>query len=190
LSNTLTEIVSDHQTEEGLQVAILDSSAQIIAYPDSELLLHPASNLLPEIYEHALVGESGTITTTDPSNQERLYTYAPIPEIGWGVIISRPTETAFSTQIFLRRIVFVTAGTFVFIGLFFWRTLRQRIVRPIERLASTSEAIGLNKPIPPEDREIIEAQARRGDHVGHLTRSILKMEELISDRIRGTIHTS
>jgi PAS domain S-box-containing protein len=184
LSNTLSEIISEHQADEGLQLAILDSSAQIIAYPDAELLLHPASDLLPEIYERVLAGESGTITTTDPANVERLYTYSPIPEIGWGVIISRPTATAFSTQIFLRRIVIVAAATFVLIGLFFWRMLNLRVIYPIERLAPTSEAIGRNKPIRPEDREILEAQARRSDQVGHLTRSILKLEELIADRMK------
>jgi len=184
LSNTLSEIVSEHQTEEGLQLAILDSSAQIIAYPNPELLLHPAGDLFPNIYGHVLAGESGTVTTTDQSDEERLYTYAPIPEIGWGVIISRPTASAFATQIFLRRVVIIAAATFVLIGLFFWRTLNLRVVVPIERLAPTSEAIGLNKPIQPEDREILEAQAKRSDQVGHLTRSILKLEELIADRIK------
>ena len=184
LSNTLTEIVSEHQAAEGLQLAILDSSAQIIAYPDSEMLLHPASDLLPEIYERVLAGASGTLTTTGPTEEERLYTYAPIPEIGWGVIISRPTATAFSTQIFLRRVVIVAAATFVLIGLFFWRMLSLRVITPIERLAPTSEAIGMNKPIRPEDREILETQAKRSDQVGNLTRSILHMEELIADRMR------
>ncbi|MGB7873700.1 MAG: ATP-binding protein [Anaerolineales bacterium] len=184
LSNTLSEIVSEHQTAEGLQLVILDSSAQIIAYPDPDLLLHPASDLLPEIYERVLAGDSGTLTTTGPSDEERLYTYAPIPEIGWGVIISRPTATAFSTQIFLRRIVLAAAATFVLVGLFFWRMLKLRVVTPIERLAPTSEAIGMNKPIRPEDREILETQARRSDQVGNLTRSILHLEELIADRMR------
>ena len=184
LSNTLSAIVSEHQTKEGLQLAILDSSAQIIAYPDPELLLHPASDLLPEIYERVLAGGSGTLTTIGPANEERLYTYAPIPKIGWGVIISRPTATAFSTQIFLRRIVIVAAATFVLIGLFFWRMLNLRVVTPIERLAPTSEAIGMNKPIRPEDRKILESQAGRRDQVGHLTRSILKLEELIAERMK------
>lgn len=184
LSNTLSEIVSEHQTAEGLQIAILDSSAQIIAYPVSELLLHPASDLLPEIYERVLAGDSGTITTSSPMDEERLYTYAPIPEIEWGVIISRPTATAFSTQIFLRRVVTVAAATILLIGLFFWRMLRLRVVTPIERLAPTSETIGMLKPIRPEDRKILEMQARRSDQVGNLTRSILHLEELIADRMK------
>jgi PAS domain S-box-containing protein len=187
LSNTLSAIVSEHQAEEGLQLAILDSSAQIIAYPDPELLLHPAGDLIPEIYGRVLAGESGTTTAKDPNDEKRLYTYAPIPEIGWGVIISRPTETAFSTQIFLRRVVIVAAATFLLIGLFFWKMLNLRVISPIERLAPTSEAIGLIKPIHPEDRVILEAQARRSDQVGHLTRSILKLEELIADRMKEQV---
>lgn len=184
LSKTLSAIVSQHQTDEGLQLVILDSSAQIIAYPDPTLLLHPAGDLLPDIYERFLAGGSGTITSTDPTNQKRLYTYAPIPEIGWGVIVSRPTASAFSTQIFLRQVVIVAAATFLLIGLFFWGMLNLRVIAPIERLAPTSEAIGMNKPIRPEDREILEAQAKRRDQVGDLTRAILKMEELIADRMK------
>ena len=184
LSNTLSAIVSEHQAEEGLQLAILDSSAQIIAYPDPDLLLRPASDLIPDIYQRVLAGESGTTTSTDLTQEVRLYTYAPIPKIGWGVIISRPTVFAYSTQIFLRRVVIVAAGTFILIGLFFWRMLSLRVVAPIERLAPTSEAIGINKPIRPEDRKILEAQASRKDQVGDLTRAILKMEELIADRMR------
>lgn len=184
LSETLSEIISEHQADEGLQIAILDSSAQIIAYPDSALLLHPASDLLPDVYENVLAGQSGTVTKNNLSNQERLYTYAPINGIQWGVVISRPTATAFSTQLFLRRIVMIAAATFVLIGLFFWRTLNLRVVTPIERLAPVSESIGLNKPIRIEDREVIDAQARRKDQVGDLTRSILKLEELIDERMK------
>ena len=184
LSDTLSAIVSEHQTVEGLQLAILDSSAQIIAYPDSELLLKPANDLLPKIYEQVLAGNSGTATQIGPANEERLYTYAPIPKIGWGVVISRPTATAFATQIFLRRIVVVAAATFVLIGLFFWQMLNRRVIAPIERLAPTSEAIGMIKPLRPEEREILETQARRSDQVGDLTHSILKMEELIADRMK------
>jgi PAS domain S-box-containing protein len=184
LSKTLSGIVYEHQAEEELQIAILDSSTQIIAYPDPSLLLHPANTLIPDIPERILAGESGTYTATDSDSQERLYTYAPIQEIGWGVVISRPAESAFATQIFLRQIVVIAAGTFILIGLFFWGTLDVRVIAPIERLAPTSEAIGLNQPISPEKRAVIEKQAKRPDQIGHLTRSILEMEKSIADRIK------
>ncbi|MFZ5820152.1 MAG: ATP-binding protein [Chloroflexota bacterium] len=184
LSKTLSGIVYEHQAEEGLQIAILDASAQIIAYPDPSLLLYPANALIPDLPERILAGESGTYTANDPDNQERLYTYAPIQAIGWGVVISRPAANAFATQIFLRQIVVIAAGTFILIGLFFWGTLDVRVIAPIERLAPTSEAIGRNQPISPENRAVIEKQAKRPDQIGHLTRSILEMEKSIADRIK------
>ncbi len=185
LSNTLSEIVSEHQAEEGLQLAILDSSAQIIAYPDPDLLLHPASDLIPDIYERVLAGESGTVTTTDHNDEERLYTYAPIPEIGWGVIISRPTVTAFATQIFLRRIVIVAAATFVLIGLFFWRTLTLRVITPDRAPGADQRSHWLEQTHPTgRSRDPRMHKPERSDQVGHLTRSILKMEELIADRMK------
>ncbi|HSJ88702.1 MAG TPA: cache domain-containing protein, partial [Anaerolineales bacterium] len=39
LSETLIAVISEHQSEEGLQVVILDSANQIIAYPNSDYLL-------------------------------------------------------------------------------------------------------------------------------------------------------
>lgn len=183
LSQTLVGIVSEHQVEEGLQLAILDSSAQIIAYPDSSLLLHPAHELIPEEITHAL-GASSAYIANDLTGQERLYTYAPIPEIQWGVVVSRPTQNAFATRIFLRQIVVVAASTFILIGLFFWGALTLRVIIPVERLAPASEAIGKNQPLSPEERAVIEKQAKRLDQIGHLTRSILEMEKSIADRLK------
>ncbi len=184
LSKTISEIISEHQAAEGLQIAILDSSAQIIAYPDSGFLLLPAGDLFPQIFYRVLAGESGTTTIEDLEGDERLYTYAPIPKINWGVMVSRPAAKAFATQLFLQRIVLIATGTFILIGLFFWWTLSVRVITPIERLAPTSEAIGLNQPISAEERKIIDAQANRSDQIGHLTSSILKMEGLIADRMK------
>ncbi len=50
LSQTLTAILAEHRSEQGFQVVILDSAGQIIAYPDPNLLLHKADDLLPTDY--------------------------------------------------------------------------------------------------------------------------------------------
>ena len=184
LSNTLASITSEHQAQEGLQVAILDSDLQIIAFPDPALLLHPASDLFPNIYQHSAADEGGSQIATAPDNQERLYTYAPIHDSNWEVIVSRPTSAAFAAQITLQRITGVVAATFVLIGLFFWAMLSVRVITPLERLAPISEAIGSNRPVNQEEREQLLRLARRGDQVGHLIRSILQMEESIADRLK------
>jgi signal transduction histidine kinase len=184
LSKTLAAITSAHQTEEGLQVIILDNNHQVIAYPDSKLLLRPASDLLP----NGSSGTPGNLTESRiaqaPNAEERLYTYAPITSVDWNVVVSRPTSAAFATQIILDRITLIAAVLFILIGLFFWGTLSARVINPIERLAPIGEAIGMNKPISPEERREIQNLARRPDQIGHLIRSILHMEDSIADRIQ------
>ncbi|HSO13502.1 MAG TPA: ATP-binding protein, partial [Anaerolineales bacterium] len=96
----------------------------------------------------------------------------------------RPISTAFATQIFLRRIVLIAAGTFLLIGLFFWVALTVRVIRPIERLAPISEAIGLNQPISQEDRNLLISESKRNDQIGHLNQSIIRMKDSIAERMQ------
>jgi hypothetical protein len=165
LSETLTTVISKHQAEEGLQIIILDSADQVIAYPDSQFLLRPASDLIPESYLLNFTGNSHSQIISAPDGEERLYTHTPVSGINWEVVVSRPTSAAFATQIILRRIVQVAAGTFVLIGLFFWVTLTIRVIRPIERLGPISETIGLNQPISSETSRILNPN-QRNDQIG------------------------
>lgn len=184
LSETLSAIVTEHGDEQEFEVLILDASGQVIAYPNAEYLLKPASEILPNIYQDALDGGNGSSVEMDFQNNERLYTYASIPTLGWGVVISRPTADAFATQIILERITQVSAATFLLIGLAFWGILSIRVIRPIEKLAPVSEAIGLNQEIEANQRTQIERMSKRGDQIGHLIRSILRMEDSITTRMK------
>ena len=183
LSETLGEIVSTYRPEEGFEIVILDSNAQIIAYPDADFLLKDAESLLPEVYALSLAGENGTLIKYNDKNEERLYTYAPIPSAGWGVIVSRPTATAFATQITIHRITTIVAITFIAIGLIVWALLARRIVNPIERLTSLSRAIGSKQEVSEEERKKVNILSKRRDQIGYLIRSILRMEESIATRI-------
>ncbi len=184
LSSTLSAIISEHENEEGFNILILDASGQVIAHPDSAFLLKPANELLPDVYKQALTGNSGSMVETDLKHEERLYTYASIPSVGWGVIISRPTVNAFATRIILERITQVAMATFVLIGLAFWGILAWRVINPIEKLAPISEAIGLNQEIEQSQRAQIEKMSRRADQIGNLIRSILRMENSIAERMK------
>lgn len=183
LSETLENIAASRRPDEDFEIVILDSSAQIIAHPDADFLLKEAQSLLPEIYAPSLVGKSGTRIENNAQGDERLYTYAPIPSAGWGVIVSRPTAAAFATQIAIHRITTIVALTFISIGLFVWILLSRRVVMPLERLSSLSRAIGRNQEISPEERSQVEHLSKRPDQIGHLIRSILRMETSIAKRI-------
>lgn len=184
LSETLSAILVEYAQADGFEILILDAAGQVIAHPDATLLLIQANEILPDVYRDVLAGESGSIVSPNLNDEERLYTYASIPAVGWGVVISRPTSAAFSTQITLRRIVFITAGTFILIGLFFWRTLTIRVITPIERLVPISETIGLNQPIGTIDQLYLQGQSYRSDQVGQLIVGILRMKDSISERIK------
>jgi len=189
LSETLEEIVASRRPEEDFDIVILDSSAQIIAYPNPDFLLQSADILLPEVYAPLLAGKSGTRIEVDINGEERLYTYTPIQSAGWGVIVSRPTATAFATQITIHQITTIVAVTFVVIGLLVWILLARRVVMPLERLSSLSRAIGSNQEISNRERKQVNRLSKRADQIGHLIRSILRMEESIATRIneQGTL---
>ncbi len=182
LSQTLTAIMAEHPTDSGFQIVILDSAGQIIAYPDSSLLLHPASDLLPADLLERTTSREHSFILNAPDGESRLYTHAEVPNIEWRVIVSRPASAAFTTQIFLRQIVLIAAGTFILIGIFFWMMLNRRVIRPIERLAPISESIGAKRGISAEERDQLLKQAKRNDQIGHLIRSILKMGDSIQAR--------
>jgi PAS domain S-box-containing protein len=184
LSQTLTAVIAEHQTEEGLQVVILDSGNQIIAYPDSQFLLGPAGELVPESYLAYFNGERHSQILSSPHGEQRLYTHIPVLDINWEVIVSRPTSAAFATQFILQRIVLIAAVTFLLIGLIFWRTLAVRVIRPIERLGPISESIGLNQPINVEAQRHLQTEANRDDQIGHLIRSVIRMKDSITQRLK------
>ena len=180
LSESLTAVI----TKEGLQVVILDSADQIIAYPDPAFLLQKADDIIPSDYLAGFGGASHSQIILSPNGEERLYTHAPVSNINWEVIVSRPTAAAFATQIILRRIVQVAAVTFLLIGLFFWGTLTLRVIRPIERLTPISESIGLNQPISQEEHQQLLSASQRSDQIGHLIRSIIRMKNSIAERMK------
>ena len=80
LSETLTTVISKHQAEEGLQVIILDSADQVIAYPDSQFLLRPAGDIIPDSYLVNFTGDLGG-AWVDPSMPVSV-TFANGQEIG------------------------------------------------------------------------------------------------------------
>ncbi len=183
LSRALTNIISEYTAQGGLQVIILDSSNQIIAHPDQEFLLKSANTIAPNDLLTTLLVNNDSNIFEDSNGEERLFTHTIVPKVNWQVLVSRPTSAAFATQIFLRRIVLVAAGTFILIGLFFWGTLTVRVIRPIERLAPISEAIGLNQPISQEDQKHLISESKRNDQIGHLNQSILRLKDSIAERI-------
>jgi len=183
LSQTLQRITAEYQVEENFQVIIVDSSGQIIAHPDPEQLLVQVGDDQPEVTESVLLGRSGNLIGQTRDGQETLFSYVPVKIGGWGVIVSRPTARAFSTPRTFTRGVFVALAVFVSVGIFFWIILARQVILPLEKLDSYSQSIRQKEKISERQKQTLEKLSNRRDQVGHLTRSIVGMEQAIQARL-------
>jgi len=185
LSDTLAAIVANYQAEKSLEVVIVDVAGQIIAHPDSSQLLVQFQNSQPQIIQAVLAGKTGNLINRDAQENEILYSFVPIPSAGWGVIVSRPTASAFATPRAIHRGVLLTTAVFLIVGLFFWLSLSRQVLRPLERLAVLSQTIGLEHPPSSlNNRQQLHTLSERPDQIGHLIRSLTRMEQAIEARLQ------
>lgn len=183
LSDTLSSIAADHRPEEQFQVTIVDASGAVIADPNPAFLLTDLSEELPQVVAAVLAGQSGNQNLKDLEGTETLYSYVPVTDAGWGVMVSRPAAIAFATPNALHNGVLLTIAVFLAIGVFFWVALSWRIIRPLEYLAVYSQAIGSGRNPSPEQRQRLHLLSGRRDQFGHLVRNFLHMEKSIKARI-------
>lgn len=185
LSDALTNIASGYSPDEHFEVIIIDSAGRVIARPNPKptTLLIDFNLPRPEITKAVLSGISGNAIAQDDNGSEDLYSYVPVTSAGWGVIVSRPTAVAFATMRAFHRGVLLIIGVFLSIGVFFWLALSRQVIRPLERLATFSQTIGLDQDFNPEGRNTLLQLSERPDQMGHLIRSLTRMEAAIQARL-------
>lgn len=183
LSTSLANIARDYRPEEQFQILILDASGQIIAHPQAERLLQDATPSLPGVFAALQAGQSGNLIATDETDQEMLYSYVPIRSVGWGVVVTRPTAVAFATPAAFRRGALATVVLFLLGGVLFWLILSRRVVRPLEQLATFSQEIGQKTDAVAAHQPLLHTLTERPDQMGHLTRSLRRMQQAIEARL-------
>jgi PAS domain S-box-containing protein len=188
LSHTLSSIAAEHHPEDAFKVMIIDAAGKVIASPDPNLLLQDAASKLGNVTQAVLSQKTGNLILPDELAEETLYSYVPISSAGWGVIISRPTAAAFATPRATHQGVLLTIAVFLIVGLIFWLALSRQVIRPLELLASYNQFIGSHRPNPakehhPDELRAVKKLAERSDQIGHLTQSLLSMEQAIEARL-------
>lgn len=183
LSSSLAGIAQDYPPEEGFQILILDNTGQIIAHPQADILLQDGSTSMPAVYEAVQNGTSGNLIASSADGDELLFSYVPITSVGWGVVVSRPTAVAFATPTIFRRGAVFTIVIFILAGILFWLILSRRVIRPLERLAEFSQTVGLPDDAHDEHVQMLTTLTERPDQMGHLTRSLTRMQQAIEARL-------
>lgn len=212
-SHALARIAAEYSSQQGFSVAILDSDGQVIAHPDPLQLLQPYAELLPEITTAVLSGQVGNAIQLDADGIQRLYSFVPIPSVEWAVIINRPTASAFLIVRLIRSGILLSVSVFLIFGLIFWFSLSHQVIEPLEILARFSQRVGQgstgmtlvdafnpaetslkqlgndsSQPFqkttgPGAHRQELADLVRRPDQIGHLSRSLERMETDIHARL-------
>ncbi len=184
LSLALQGIAEEYGPEQRFLMAIIDASNQIVASPDPNLLLAGAERIMPRSVSTAVMGhESGNVVTGGPQGEEMLYSFVPVPSVGWGVVVGRPTALAFATPSLFQRAALAAIAVFLVGGAIFWMGLARYVIWPLERLTNFSQSIGQNQAAAWGEQEALARVARRPDQLGHLTRSMQRMQQSIEARL-------
>jgi signal transduction histidine kinase/HAMP domain-containing protein len=184
LSYTLASIAKHHNKEESFQVMILDSSGQIIAHPNPTRILAEFPEDHIPIVQSVLSGASGSLISNGRDGRESLYSYIPIAPEGWGVVVSRLTESAFATPRSTHQWAISSVFLYLIVGLIIWFALSRQIIRPLEKLALFSQTVGLEESKREPNRQIVRSLGSRPDQIGHLSSSLSRMEESVDARLR------
>ncbi|HEY70974.1 MAG TPA: GAF domain-containing protein [Anaerolineae bacterium] len=182
LSETLGAIADEHRSADEFRVLISDATGQVIAAQDPSYLLTHLDDTLPGLSDDALAGERGTQVIADQEGEEWLVSFIPIPSAGWSVVVTRPTSSAFGTMQSFYRGLMLAIGVFLLGGLAYWLGLSRQVIQPLQRLADFSQAISYTDEQAKPHRRMVSTLSLRSDHIGHLARSLSRMERSIQQR--------
>ncbi len=103
-----------------------------------------------------------------------LVTYAPVPELGWSVILEEPVDAALANVEILKRsaLVFLVVGLFIGAAVIAW--VSQKITRPIQELRQNVATIGAGNL---EHR----ADIKTGDEIEELAVEFNKMTDALQN---------
>jgi len=103
-----------------------------------------------------------------------LVTYAPVPELGWSIILEEPVDAALANVEILKRsaVLFLVAGLLIGAAIIAW--VSQKITRPIQELGQDVATIGAGNL---EHR----AHIRTGDEIEELAGEFNKMTDALQN---------
>src|SRR6266576_2909688 len=135
---------------------LVDENGNLIAHKDATLVLKRMD--LRQVDGVKKFLRNPTRSDSAPANEGRgltgspvLVTYAPVPELGWSVVLEEPIDTALANVEILKRsaLLFLVGGLFVGAAIIAW--VSQKITRPIQELrqdvATMEPAISNIEPI-------------------------------------------
>jgi len=173
LSDPLQAVVNaQHDQNRQLMISIIDNRGELIATPDHKQILRTVLNELPGA-DQALQNRTASLQGLEPDGREWLFSAVPVPHVGWAVVVQRPTDEALAVVMQFHLWLLVAALLFALGGLLFWLMLLVRVIRPLHTLTIQHQSLPASEQSIPVHATVLAA---RDDEVGHLARSLVRLE--------------
>jgi adenylate cyclase len=185
----LWDAMSDIRVGESGYAYVVSHDGDLIAHPDISLVLQRQDiRQLPQV-KHAMAGEPIPFEA-HPSllGEQVLATRAPIPDLGWSVIVEQPTREAYAPLLasLLRTALF----SLIALAMAFLVSLliSRKVVRPLAVLRDGAKRIGAGEfdhRIEIKSGDEFEEVAGEFNHMaGRLHETYATLEQRVADRTR------
>lgn len=166
-----------------LEIFVIDQSGQILASLEPDLLLTSIHEAFPNLPTTTLPLPAGNSIGTDAVGREFLFSYAPVAEAEWTVIVSRPTDVAFETLYRFQRGFLVLLAVYLGIGILFWLVLSRRMIIPLQTITAYIKDRQLEAPVQHQQAHPLARYTARPDQLGHLGKSVIEAEKVIQTQL-------
>ncbi len=150
---------------------------------------------LPEDYaglilasHDALQGKAGNLITHGQT-RDWLYSYVPIPEEGWAIVVQRPTDVTFATLTDFQHGLIAALVLLILGASFFWFMMHRRVISPLTRLAKAVSLIRPDQPIQVMHTDLLNKDRGRQDEIGELVAVFSAMERQIRSHFQKSDET-
>jgi signal transduction histidine kinase len=150
---------------------------------------------LPEDYagliqasHDALQGKAGNFISHNQS-RDWLYSYVPIPEEGWAIVVQRPTDITFAALTNFQHGLIAALALLILGASFFWFMMHRRVISPLTRLAKAVTEIQPDQPIQVKRTDLLDKDRDRRDEIGNLVAAFNIMEREIRSHFQKSDET-
>ena len=150
---------------------------------------------LPEDYDglilaahDALKGKAGNFIT-HAQTRDWLYSYVPIQEEGWAIVVQRPTEITFAALTDFQHGLIAALALLILGASFFWFMMHRRVISPLTRLAKAVSRIQPDQPIQVMHTNLLDGDRGRRDEIGNLVAAFSAMEREIRSHFQKSDET-
>jgi signal transduction histidine kinase len=181
------EVISQIKLGKTGYAYVVSRDGDLIAHPDISLVLQKRSlDQLGQV-QAALAGAPGPLAAqVNLAGQKVFPAYAPIPDLGWAVLVERAASEAYAPLYasIMRTAILLLFGLLLAV-LASW-TIGRRVVRPIQVLREGATRIGagaLNHRIHIETGDELQALAEEFNHMAaQLQESYAGLEQRVEER--------